>query len=75
MEKSSQNSLIIRYMIVHWSITPKEAEDHCGGCMRLASRINQIKKAPYNLNIKTEIERYTDKEGKKRHYARYSIAE
>lgn len=71
MDKQSQNVKILAYMRENGSITPKQAED-LFTCMRLASRINDLRK---HHNIITEIVRYTDKDGDRRSYARYYLAD
>ena len=49
----SQNTQILEYLKTGKSLTPLEALD-IFGCLRLASRINDLKKEPYNANIGSE---------------------
>ena len=68
----SQEMKILRYLIDHDSITPKEAEE-LFDCMRLASRINQLRLR--GNKIITTMEKGVNKHGKACRYARYSLAE
>lgn len=72
MGKLSQCELIVEYMQKNGSITPKEAERHIG-CMRLASRICDLKRKGYA--IKTEKVRVKNRQGGTVPIARYSLAE
>lgn len=60
---------ILNYMMSHGSITAKEAEDHCG-CMRLASRIHDLKNRGHL--IKTETVTVPSRHGKTQ-VAKYSL--
>lgn len=65
-----QHELIINYMKKYGSITPREAEAEIG-CMRLASRICDLRKAGYKIiseKVKTK-NRY----GKPVYIARYRL--
>lgn len=44
-----QNERVLQYMKEHGTITAKEAMDNFG-CMRLASRISDIRKMGININ-------------------------
>lgn len=67
----TQCQQIVDYIAAYGSITAKEAEDQFG-CMRLASRIGELRK---KYNIITKIEKGKNRLGKITHYARYSFAE
>ena len=67
--KMTQCEWIIWFINKYGSITPKDAMRY--GIMRLASRINDLKRAGYN--IKTTMETNTDEYGIKSRYARYSL--
>ena len=74
-KNENQCRKILAYIIEHGSITPKEAEDNFR-CMRLASRINELRGKKYKYQkIVTTMESYVDEEGYTTRYARYSIAE
>ena len=62
----TQCKKILKYMKVHGSITPLEALSSCG-CMRLAARISDLKKAGFD--IKTVL--VTDSGNR---YAKYVLA-
>lgn len=70
--KETQCQKIIRYMQKFGSITPLEAISDIG-CMRLASRINDIKKMGYK--VKTEHIDGFNRLGEATHFARYSLQE
>lgn len=65
-EPETQCEAILGYLIKHGSITPIDAQRLCG-CMRLASRVLDLKKQGHTINKVTE-----NKNGKT--YARYSLA-
>lgn len=67
----TQCQQIADYIAEHGSITAKEAED-LFGCMRLASRIAELRK---KYHIVTKMEKGKNRLGKTTHYARYSFAE
>jgi hypothetical protein len=54
------------------SITAKEAENEYG-CMRLASRINELRRN--GVAITAEMVAGKNRRGEATHYARYSLAE
>ena len=66
----TQCDKIIEYMEKHGSITPREAEDHIG-CMRLASRIGELKKDGFE--IRRVMISYTNSHGQRKRYAQYSL--
>ena len=70
--KEKQTEKILRYMRSHGSITPLEAVLELD-CMRLASRIADLKKEGHL--IKSEMASYTRQDGSKSHFKRYSIVE
>lgn len=61
---------IMQYMKLHGSITARQALRDIG-CMRLASRICDLRKA--GVRIKTESIRVRCRDGKFEHVARYSL--
>ena len=68
----TQCEQIVEYMRKHGSIMPKEAERHIG-CMRLASRICDLRKKGYA--IKVESVKVKSRSGRTTSVARYSLAE
>lgn len=66
--KQTQVGDILRYMTDHGSITPMEALQEFG-CMRLASRIHDIKTLGYAVGKKMETRK--NRYGKTVSYARY----
>ena len=68
--KMTQCEKILQYIEENGSITPLDALREFG-CMRLASRICDLKKMGYN--IKREMETGKNKNGEDVLYARYSI--
>lgn len=70
--KASQNAKIVSYMKRFGSITPLQAVADVG-CMRLASRINDLKRLGHN--IRTEYVSGTNRFGDTTRYARYSLIE
>ena len=66
----TQKERILQYMLDFGSISPLEAMYDLG-CMRLASRIGELKRAGYTINKQTEHGR--NRYGKKTSYARYSL--
>ena len=64
MDKLSQNTQILDYMAKHGSITSREAMLNLN-CMRLASRINELRKSGYPISATME----TSTSGAR--YARY----
>lgn len=66
----SQNFMILEYMRKHGSITPGEAYAELG-CMRLASRINELRNRGVEIRKVMEID--TNRNGETVRYARYSI--
>lgn len=67
----TQCKQIVEYMRKHGGITPKEAERL--GCMRLASRICDLRKQGYA--IKVERVKVKKRNGRTTSIARYSLAE
>lgn len=70
--KVTQCQKIINYMRVFGSITPLEAVSDLG-CMRLASRINDIKNMGHR--IKTEFVTGKNRLGETTRFAKYSLEE
>ena len=70
--KATQNERIVAYIRQFGSITPLQAVADIG-CMRLASRINDLKRMGYR--IRTEYITGTNRMGEKTRFARYSITE
>ena len=69
-QRTTQNVKIIDYMRKHGSITALEAMEELG-VMRLASRINDIKKAGYS--IKRVVVEGTNRDGGTVRYCKYSL--
>ena len=70
--KVNQCAKILEYIAVHGSITPKDA-DREFGCMRLASRISDLKKAGFKIH--KEMETAKNRDGETVRYARYKLVE
>lgn len=70
--KLNQREKIIAYIEKYGSITPLDALREFG-CMRLATRIFELKEDGYK--IKTVIEKAKNKSGEPVHYARYYLQE
>lgn len=68
----TQADKIINYIQKYGSITPLDALREFG-CMRLATRIFELKADGYK--IKSVMEKSTNKNGDKVHYARYFLEE
>jgi hypothetical protein len=68
--KRTQCERILQYIEENGSITQLDALKEFG-CMRLASRMSDIKKMGYP--VKTEMERAKNRYGEPIHYARYTI--
>lgn len=66
----TQYDRIIEYMQKNGSITALQAMLNLG-CMRLSSRISELKKQGYN--IKSEFVEDKNRYGDKVHYKRYSL--
>lgn len=68
----TQCEKILDYMLCNGSITPLDAMKEFG-CMRLASRINDLKQQGFVITstIETNINRY----GEKIRYSRYELKE
>ena len=62
---------VLAFMQEYGSITHRQAEDFLG-CMRLASRICELKKKP-NIRIKSEMVRVKARNGRVTYIARYSL--
>ena len=71
-KKLTQKDKIIDYIHKYGSITPLDALREFG-CMRLATRIFELKEDGYK--IKTVIEKSKNKNGEPVHYARYYLQE
>ena len=67
----AQNKEILQYIEEYGSITPLDALREFG-CMRLASRISELRQEGYP--IITETETAKNRKGKKVRYARYRMA-
>lgn len=72
MEKVNQCNKILAYIRENGSITPLDALREFG-CMRLASRISDLKRLGYA--IKSTMETSKNKYGEPVSYARYTICE
>lgn len=70
--KKSQCEKIVEYMQKHGTITHKEAEKYIG-CMRLASRICDLKRQGYA--IRSERVKVKNRDGEEVPIARYSLVE
>ena len=70
--RESQCDLILRYMDEHGSISSKEAMKYFG-CMRLASRINDLRKKGY-LIIKNMVRMENEDGSYRGMYAEYHLA-
>lgn len=70
--KLSQCQKILAYMEKHGSITPRDA-DREFGCMRLASRMTDLKQRGYKFT--KEMEKGRDRDGKPCRYARYRLVD
>lgn len=68
--KVTQCQKIVNYMKTFGSITPLEAVSDLG-CMRLAFRINDIKKMGYR--VKTELISGKNRLGESTRFAKYSL--
>lgn len=62
---------VLAFLQKHGSITHRQAEDYLG-CMRLASRIHELRKKR-KLNIKSEMIAVKARNGRISHIARYSL--
>ena len=62
---------VLAFLQKHGSITHRQAEDYIG-CMRLASRIHELRKKR-KLNIKSEMIAVKARNGRVSHIARYSL--
>lgn len=69
--RPSQADEVYEFMQKHGSITHRQAEDYIG-CMRLASRIYELKKK--GRNIIRETVRVKARNGRETYIARYKIA-
>ncbi len=70
MKTESQAARILKWMQEKGPITPKDAEA-AFGCMRLAARINDLRRKGYKIESSTR--KYKDNEGRTVKYAAYSI--
>lgn len=66
----TQTTRILNYMETEGSITQLDALKEFG-CMRLASRISELRRA--GVPIKRTMEASKNRYGEKVHYARYSL--
>ena len=75
-EKSKKNDtqceLILRYMDEHGSITSLEAMKNFG-CMRLASRITDLRKRGYMI-VRNMVTMFNEDGSYRGHYAEYHLA-
>ena len=69
--RPTQADDVLDFLQKHGSITHRQAEDFLG-CMRLASRICELKKKP-NIQIKSEMVRVKARNGRVSYIARYSL--
>lgn len=69
--RPSQADEVYEFMQKHGSITHRQAEEYIG-CMRLASRIYELKKK--GRNIIRETVRVKARNGRETYIARYKIA-
>lgn len=67
---AGQCKKILDYLQAHGSISQLEALREFG-CMRLASRISDLKKAGYDIH--REMVSFTARDGNKGYYARYTL--
>lgn len=72
MEKLNQCDKILAYIREKGSITPLDALREFG-CMRLASRMNDLKRLGYS--VKSVMETSKNRNGEPVSYARYTICE
>ena len=70
MSKATQNSMILRYLEEHGSITPRDAMKF--GCMRLAARIKELRAAGHGIT--REMVSMRDEDGEVIRSARYRKA-
>lgn len=70
MKKLTQCDKILAYIREHGSITPLDALREFN-CMRLASRMSDLKARGYN--VKSKMETAKNKNGEPVSYARYTI--
>lgn len=68
----TQNEMIIEYLKEHKTMTPIDAFYEIG-CMKLATRIGELKREGYN--IETKMENYVTWRGEKKRHARYILHE
>jgi hypothetical protein len=66
----TQRDMILDFMQRNGGITPLEALEHIG-CMRLASRIGELRKRGYD--IRSETVYHTNDYGERKHYSRYTL--
>lgn len=71
--EGSQNREVLRYILEHGSITPKEAEKKPIWCMRLSARAWDLKHI-YNIPIQTQT-MTVKRNGKVRPFANYYISD
>ena len=71
-KNDSQCELILRYMDEHGSITSLEAMKNFG-CMRLASRISDLRKRGYMI-VRTMVTMFNEDGSYRGHYAEYHLA-
>ena len=64
----TQNAYVLDFIRMRGSITPREAQDHCDCCTRLAARIQDLEEMGWRFDAVTE------RSGKK-HWTRYSLTE
>lgn len=71
-KRPSQADEVLSFMEQNGSITHRQAEDFLG-CMRLASRIHELKRRENAVSIKTEFVPVKARNGRVTHIARYSL--
>ena len=71
-KNDSQCELILRYMDEHGSITSLEAMKNFG-CMRLASRITDLRKRGYMI-VRNMVTMFNEDGSYRGHYAEYHLA-
>lgn len=70
--KENQCSQILKFIKKHGSINARQA-DRCLGCMRLASRIGDLRSM--GVPVRTRTVHGKNRHGKTTHYAEYYIEE
>lgn len=68
--KATQREKILQYIEENGSITPLDALREFG-CMRLASRVSELKRDGYPISVKMETSK--NRNGEPVRYARYTL--